>query len=210
MRKTYFKFKTQMHLIPPDKGVRGFKSAGFTIIEMMIAISLFLIVVTMGMGALLNANRLHKKSQDMRSIMDNLSFIMEDMSRNLRTGDKYSCITGINTRATTPSDCINGNGVSFKSSYRAEQWVYFIGTFSSTEPVRIYKSTNGGQVGTFIALTTDEVRLEDGTGFTVIGARAGDMQQPFVTIRLVGTITTQRVATPFALQTSVSQRLIDR
>jgi len=32
-----------------------------------------------GMNALLNANVLHKKSQSMRSIMDNLSFIMEDM-----------------------------------------------------------------------------------------------------------------------------------
>ena len=35
-----------------------------------------------GMDSLLNANLVHRKSEDMRSIMDSLSFIMEDMSRN--------------------------------------------------------------------------------------------------------------------------------
>ena len=65
------------------------KQTGYTIIETMISVSLFLIIITIGMGALLNANLLHQKSRDMRSIMDNLSFIMEDMSRNLRTGYDY-------------------------------------------------------------------------------------------------------------------------
>src|SRR3972149_4215789 len=65
---------------------------GYTIIETMIAISLFLVIIMAGMGELLNANLLHQKSQNMRSIIDNLSFIMEDMSRNLRTGSKYYCI----------------------------------------------------------------------------------------------------------------------
>jgi Tfp pilus assembly protein PilV len=57
------------------------KESGYTIIETMIAVSLFLIVVTTGIGALLNANLLHQKSASMRSIMDNLSFAMEDMNR---------------------------------------------------------------------------------------------------------------------------------
>ena len=53
------------------------------------------------MGALLNANVVYKKSQDMRSIMDNLSFTMEDVSRNVRTGYNYQCVdnnvTSLNT-----------------------------------------------------------------------------------------------------------------
>ena len=44
------------------------------------------------MGALLNANLLYNKSKDMRSILDSLSFTMDDMSRNLRTGLNYYCI----------------------------------------------------------------------------------------------------------------------
>ena len=69
-------------------------ATGYTIIETMIAISVFLVVVIYGMGSLLSASLLHQKSEDMRSIMDNLSFIMEDMSRNLRTGNSYHCAIG--------------------------------------------------------------------------------------------------------------------
>ena len=52
------------------------KEAGYTIIETMVAVSIFLIVIMYGMGALLNANLLHQKSQDLRSILDILSFII--------------------------------------------------------------------------------------------------------------------------------------
>src|SRR3989344_7981950 len=88
---------------------------GYTIIETMIAVSLFLVIITAGMGALLNANLLHQKSQSMRSIMDNLSFILEDMYRNLRTGSGYHCIDDGNVIATFPHSCAVGGGISFKS-----------------------------------------------------------------------------------------------
>ena len=61
-------------------------------------------------------------------------------------------------------------------------------------------------------LTPDEVVINSISSFSVLGAEPppGDSQEPFVTIRLVGKITTQNVTTPFSLQTSVSQRLIDK
>lgn len=37
----------------------------------------------------------------------------------------------------------------------------------------------------------------------------GDLDQPFVTIKLAGLITYKNISTPFFLQTSVSQRLVD-
>src|SRR5665647_2970799 len=84
---------------------------GYTIIETMMAVSLFIIIVMMGMNALLNANVLHKKSQSMRSIMDTLSFIMEDMGRNMRTGINYHCaINGDFTNLTAPQSCASGGG----------------------------------------------------------------------------------------------------
>src|SRR3989344_6833233 len=72
--------------------IKNYKE-GYTIIETMISVSLFIIVILSGMGALLNANLIHQKSRDMRSILDNMSFIMEDVSRNLRIGSNYRCIT---------------------------------------------------------------------------------------------------------------------
>ena len=57
--------------------------SGYTLIETMISISLFVIIVMAGMGALVNANFLYDKSHDMRSVINNLNFALEDMSRSL-------------------------------------------------------------------------------------------------------------------------------
>jgi type II secretory pathway pseudopilin PulG len=183
------------------------KEAGYTIIETMISVALFIIIVTAGMGALLNANLLHQKSRDMRSIMDNLSFIMEDMSRNLRTGYDYHCINDGFLTTTNPHDCASGGGISFKSSLGG-QWVYFIGTYNGSSG--IFRSLDGGT--TFIKLTSDEMVIDPTSSFSVSGAPPppGDLHQPFVTIKLVGKIIlNSNVSTPFSLRTSVSQRKID-
>ncbi len=186
---------------------------GYTIIETMIAVSLFTVIIIAGMGALLNANLLHQKSQNMRSIIDNLSFIMEDMSRNLRTGYSYHCLTGNDNLSSvgTPLSCSSGWGVAFESASTFtdinnpnNQWVYYI------DNGRIFKSTQGS-FATAIQLTPDEVVIGGASAFLVSGAESvlTNQQQPFVTIRLVGTITFKNAVTPFSLQTSVSQRLVD-
>lgn len=179
---------------------------GYTIIETMISIAVFLIVIMIGMTALLNVNLIHKKSQDMRSILDNLSFIMEDMSRNLRTGYDYHCIDDGDVTATYPHDCINGAGISFKSTF-GDQWVYAIYPDGS-----IQKSVNNGNY--FITLNSSDIKINTSlSSFTVIGAEppgiSKDRLQPYVTIKLVGEIVYKDITTSFSLQTSVSQRLID-
>ncbi len=193
--------------------------SGYTIIEMMIAVSVFLVVVTIGIGALLNANLLHQKSRDMRSIMDNLSFIMEDMSRNLRTGSKYRCYFTVNelilsSEVNIPRSCllpINGWGIAFEAA-KGSKLVYFIA--NNTLFKSFFKSSSGDMYiqSDFIELTPKEVIIDPvASGFVVSGAEPppGDTKQPFVTIRLVGKIKYNNVETPFSLQTSVSQRLID-
>lgn len=187
---------------------------GYTIIETMIAISLFLVIIMAGMGALLNANLLHQKSRDMRSIMDNLSFIMEDMGRNLRTGSNYYCITGADnlSNVNTAKSGQNCWGIAFESAGGTvnpnDQWVYYIDNTG-----KIFKSTAGpyNVVSNFTQLTPDEVVIDiTASNFSVLGAEPSpDTQEPFVNIRLAGKITFKGVVTPFSLQTSVSQRLID-
>lgn len=196
------------------------KKNGYTIIETMIAVSLFIVVVMIGIGALLNANLLHQKSQNLRSIMDNLSFIMEDMSRNLRTGYNYHCYGSADTLLPTPvsdmsipKSCASGYGISFElakgnKSDVNDQWLYYVfngGIWKSTGPYIPWNSANQ------VRLTPKEVTIDAVSGFSVLGAEsvATDSQQPFITIRLVGKIIYQNVETPFSLQTSVSQRLID-
>ena len=74
----------------------------------------------------------------------------------------------------------------------------------------ISKSTDGGT--TWTILNPSEVHLNQYSGFTVSGEVPGptDTFQPFVTIRLFGNVVSPKGdLTPFDLQTSVSQRLID-
>lgn len=180
-------------------------SGGYTIIETMIAVSLFIVVVTIGMGSLLNAHLLRGKSQNMRSIIDNLSFVMEDMSKNLRIGRDYHCVDDGILTVTTPHSCpLGGGGISFKS-FLGGQWVYYI-----SNDGKIFRSVNGA--ASFVQLTPDEIVIDPVSSFLVLGAEPppGDSQEPFVTIKLVGKIIYKKnIVSPFSLQTSMSQRIID-
>lgn len=206
------------------------KDRGYTIIETMIAVSLFVVIVTIGTGTLLNANLLHNKSQNMRSIIDNLNFVLEDMSRYIRTGYNYHCIT-VNGDLAPPNivqtkSGPNCWGIAFEYQYGDntdkdgdpvddnDQWVYFISADG-----KIYKATEGPynplSSSVYVQLTPDEIVINTAaSSFSVLGAEPEaapylNKQQPFVTIHLVGTITYKNVDTPFSLQTSVSQRLVD-
>lgn len=199
---------------------RKSKSAGYTILETMIAVSVFIIVITMGLSALLNANSLHRSSQNMRSIIDNLSFIMDDMSRNIRTGYTYKCFrkgtdltlssSAISSSPTTRS-CSDGWALAFESTAglttnNSDQWVYYIDNNG-----KIWRSTESS--ANAIQLTSNEINIDTTkSGFSVLGAEpfgSGNSQQPIVIIRLVGTITYKNINTPFSVQTTISQRLMD-
>ncbi len=202
---------------------------GYTIIETMVSVSVFLVVVVSGMGAFLNANLLHEKTQDMRSITDSLSFIMEDISRSLRTGFQYRCIatgnpvTPINLPTVGPQSCASGYAIVFKpEDYPANgsaQWAYkFEANAQSNGLMAIWKTTNAQAASpTWVVLNPEEVIIDSFSGFpgfSVLGAESSsaspsNQQQPFVTIRISGRIILKNTSTPFSMQTSVSQRAID-
>jgi type II secretory pathway pseudopilin PulG len=191
------------------------KESGYTLIETMIAVSLFIIIVMVGMGALLNANLLHQKSQNMRSLLDNMSFVVEDMGRNLRTGYGYHCISSGSAESSigsnTPLSGQNCWGIAFEPAgpLGSSQWAYEIVTQGNSS--FIVRSTDNG--ATWVQMTPDEAIIDTTASyFSILGAEppsAGDNQQPLVTIHLVGRIIYKNITTPFSLQTSVSQRLID-
>ncbi len=195
--------------------------SGFTIIETMISISVFLVVVLYGTNALLSANQYSRHSEATRSLLDNLSFSMEEMSRSLRTGSDFHCITDGNTVATSALSCPSGGlnsekGISFMPSSGGSRWVYYLRA-NADGSLFLEKSTDGGN--TFVPLTTSEIKINPSSNFFVVGAEppppppppsiSGDLNQPFVKIWLTGTIKEKNTDTPFSLQTSVSQRIPD-
>ena len=199
-----------------NKGPALSLSNGFTLIEIMIAITLFTTIMILGTGAVLQTNAVHKKTQNMRSIMDNLNFIMEDMARNLRLGSSYRCLGPddffpIDNQRESPRDCDTSLGISFEGTAgqlgAGDQIVYIVQPSNNTDWV-IEKSKDGGQ--NFQQITPDEVKIDPAqSGFTVVGSSSSDTFQPRVIIRLVGTVKYKELESKFNLETTVSQRLLD-
>lgn len=80
---------------------------GFTLIEMIVSIAIFTIVALVAVGALLKIIDANKVSQSQQTVINSMDFTLESMSRELRTGSNYYCITG--TGGGSISFAIQGN-----------------------------------------------------------------------------------------------------
>jgi prepilin-type N-terminal cleavage/methylation domain-containing protein len=69
------------------------KTLGFTLIEMIVSLALFSVVVTVAVGALLMLIGANDQLQGEQSVMTNLSFALDSMTREIRTGTNYYCVS---------------------------------------------------------------------------------------------------------------------
>jgi len=174
---------------------------GFTLIELMTAVSVFLIVMTISMGAILGIFNANDKVGTLKITMDNLNLAVETMSREIRFGTTYDC--GL-IEPITPTNCLTGSvvGLSFRAN-DGKQISYRRGDSNN-----IVKSIDGGPE---ISVTAPEVNIQNLT-FYVSGASGppGDTLQPRVIIVIKGEAGTKVSSqSGFTIQTEVSQRLLD-
>ena len=173
------------------------KKNGFTLIELMIASMLFSVIMVVGIGAIINVNKIHKNTQALRTVIDNLHFVMEDMSRNLRLGNTYLCGS-----LTIPANCSDSDSISFKDVDGGDI-TYAITNDVSGAYFKITKDNGEGPK----EITPAEVKIDYlKSGFTVAGYPSN---QPMITIRLNGVVSNQGVDSSFNVQTSVSQRTLN-
>jgi prepilin-type N-terminal cleavage/methylation domain-containing protein len=71
--------------------------SGFTIIEMIVSLAVFGVVITIAVGALLMLIATNRQLQGEQSVMTNLSFALDSMTREIRTGTHYYCLSHPNT-----------------------------------------------------------------------------------------------------------------
>lgn len=71
------------------------KQSGFTLVEMIVSLGLFSIVVTVAVGALLVLIATNEQLQAEQSVMTNLSFALDSMTREIRTGTHFFCATAM-------------------------------------------------------------------------------------------------------------------
>lgn len=200
-----------------NKGARF--SRGFTLIELLVSVAIFSAVMLIAVGALLTMTEASRKAQTLKSVMNNLNFALESMSRTIRVGTTYHC--GSSGSVAGTQDCPQGESFfAFEKSggspsTATDQVVYCLGIVQSATPpfcsmsgTSILRSTDGGS--TFIAITAAEVVIEKLAFYTVGSAPLPDTVQPKVIMTLQGYADiTSRTKTEFNLQTTIAQRLPD-
>lgn len=170
---------------------------GFTLIELMTSISIFVIVMTISMGSILGVFDANRKSRSLKTVISNLNLTIESMSKEMRYGDHYHC--GSDGTLTVTQNCPAGDTfMSFLSSDNVQTSYRLNGT-------TIEKQVTGGN---FVAVTGPEVTIDQLTFYT-LGAGSANTLQPKVVLMIKGHAGTAKGQTAFTLETLVSQRTID-
>lgn len=196
---------------------------GFSIIEMLVATALFSVVMVMAVSALLTVIDGNRKAQALKSVMNNLNFAIESMSRTMRVGIHYRCNDNLVAFVPPtpgpgiiedPRNCpFGGHLVAFEAFGKVvgdpnDQYIYrFTRESGPNSRGRIDRSTDGGD--NFIPITAPEVNIEKFV-FYVTGAEDDDDEQPKVVMTISGSAGVKdRIRTEFNLQTTISQRILD-
>jgi type II secretory pathway pseudopilin PulG len=181
---------------------------------MIVSLGIFSIVVTTAVGAMLILISTNQQLQSEQNVMTNLSFALDTMTREIRTGYNYYCS---NLESVISGDqvlnCPAGRGLSTKqgiSFYEGGESL----TGASVSPrilyyydsiqQSIYRRIGGDPAQ---AIISSGLSITDAQ-FYVTGTTVGDDEQPTVTIYLEAEDKTEP-GKKYYLQTTVTQRILD-
>jgi len=171
---------------------------GFTLVEMLVSVAIFTFVMLIATAAIFTVVAANKKTESLKSVMDNLDFALESMTRNIRTGYGYACVD-------TGTNCPNGDtAFTFtptQSGYKTTEYSISNGSIMEQD-----QQTNGSWNSAF-AITAQEINVSV-LKFYLVGS-GKDALQPRVLMTVIGSAGTSTTATQFKIQTTLSQREID-
>lgn len=196
------------------------REGGFTLIEMMVALALFTIVITIAVGAFLSLIGQSSQLQGEQKVMTSLNFAMDNMTREIRTGIHYYCIDDVAEVGSPDEDDLlltldctrNGgvNGVSFveagsslSAGSAGGRIAYGFDSASSSIVRQIAK--NAPQ-----SLTSSDVKIT-GVSFYVSGADPlsdSNLKQATVTI-IIKAQDPDDTSRTYTMETTVTQRQLD-
>lgn len=183
---------------------------GFTLVELMVATSIFVVIIISSIGSLLVLLGASKDSRGLRFAMDNVNFAMESMTRSVRMGVNYYC--GVTTPGDLDSvqDCeTGGNLLSFVPQdpdpiQPQERITYRRHTRANgTNTIQRCVGTDDSKC---IEIISSDINIEKLKFFVEGSDSVNDQEQAKVYIILKGTVTVKEKDTSFMIQTLASQR----
>lgn len=201
---------------------------GFTLIELMVTMAIFISVMTIAVGALFSAQVVNTRLEQTQAILDGVNLATEVIVRDIRYGSNFYCDTSIPFPMTAVrKGCIYpavGNVLIFRPT------LSLAGSTNETlDRVAYYLSNGvlykdeypyGGTTRTYQITSTDvniqtlafyATGLNSTTGSSDY-ASLSDYNQPLITMVISGvTIPTKKTVQPvtFSVQTSGSSRALD-
>ena len=210
---------------------------GFTLIEMIVSLGVFSVVVTTAVGAILVLIATNQQLQAEQSVMTNLAFALDTMTREIRTGYNYYCDSEPNNSSSWPNnisddaknhddlvgttvvDCSAGG----PSNHQLQGISFYEGGDSSTS------SSGGRRILYFYDATAKTIMRRVGNDdaqsivssglvvqnaeFFVTGSSplssGSNIEQPTVTIYIEAQDVDDPTAKSYYLQTTVTQRTLD-
>lgn len=164
---------------------------GFTLIELLVSLSLFVIIISIAAGGFSSALRSQRQAIALMNVNNNISLVLEQMMREIRTGYDFC------QNQQSQNSCTQ-NKITFKNAYG--QTVSY--QFNNNG---IERDIGGG----FKKITADNVVVEY-LNFIISGQNQNDKKQPRITI-LIGIRSTEPGISSFStkIQTTVSPRILD-
>ena len=197
---------------------------GFTLVEMIIALAIFAMVALVSVGALVKVMGESRRAQAIQTVVTNIGFVVESMSRELRTGSSFYCQNLPSNTITAGSisyqtcDAPPGNLIAFLTSdvdvngcplavaYKIE------GNQLEKAKQNMCTDDLGGVAAPFYPLTASSTNpamsmaLDNTLSGFQVGKGSGNYS--WASIHLVGTVGSRLVdQTPFNIQTLVSERV---
>lgn len=188
---------------------------GFTLIEVMVAVSIFTVVMVVALGAILSIVNANRKAQSLHTVINNVNLAVETMTRDLRTGYNYEC-------GSAEAECEWGTTASYDQISFASLQVAETRESENAIPVSYRRYEDGSGHGYlekdidgegWVRITDESVDIE-ALSFRVWGIRTlssvwEDTQQPKIILNLKAKITAYGNSSEFAIQTFISQRYLD-
>ncbi len=185
-------------------------SRGFTLVELLIAVTLFAVVISIVSASFIQALKVQRSIVAVINANDNVSLVLEQMAREIRTGHSF-CTKNFpifNNPDISSEYCMDlaDNELVFVNAFNRVVWYKFEygALWKEEENVHVL-----GAGRDYTKLTADSVRINY-FNLVLRGNEFGDGVQPRITISLsVSPIGRDIIDIKTNVQTTISPRLID-
>lgn len=187
---------------------KNIDTRAFSLIELMVSLTIFAIVMLVCTSTLLTLIDANAKAQALNTAMTNLSYALDSMTREIRTGYHFYCSDIIDSThmpdSNETNDCVDGHAIRF---------------YRDRDSKEMFFKKNGEVIeqklgsGAWQPLTANDVKINK-FELTVSNTDSyygdSDLKQPTVDVEIGGYIENGlNASTTFSIQTHMVQRRID-